>query len=93
MTNANAQSLTARLETLGAPELRRLLVEHLTKRKLVARDTELGLGLDGRERACVIAAPSGRRSRNLEHLRQSHSIGRTLACAATGSPRVHTASK
>lgn len=33
-TPAPAAHLTARLETLGAPELRRLLVEHLTKRKL-----------------------------------------------------------
>lgn len=49
MTNANAQSLMARLEALGAPELRRLLVEHLTKRKLglnwesdaIARDVAL----------------------------------------------------
>lgn len=34
MTNAATQSLHARLESLGAPELRRLLVEHLTRRKL-----------------------------------------------------------
>jgi adenine-specific DNA-methyltransferase len=34
MKNAATQSLHARLESLGAPELRRLLVEHLTRRKL-----------------------------------------------------------
>lgn len=44
-------SLLARLEGLGAPELRRLLVDHLTKRKLglywesdaIARDTALNV--------------------------------------------------
>lgn len=49
MTNANARSLMARLDELGAPELRRLLVEHLTRRKLglywesdaIARDEAL----------------------------------------------------
>jgi adenine-specific DNA-methyltransferase len=34
MTNAATPSLHARLESLGAPELRRLLIEHLTRRKL-----------------------------------------------------------
>jgi len=34
MTNAATPSLHARLVSLGAPELRRLLVEHLTRRKL-----------------------------------------------------------
>lgn len=48
-TPASATTLLARLEELGAPELRRLLVEHLTKRKLglywesdaIARDDAL----------------------------------------------------
>lgn len=48
-TPATSASLLARLEGLGAPELRRLLVEHLTKRKLglywesdaIARDEAL----------------------------------------------------
>lgn len=34
MTNAATQTLLHRLQSLGAPELRRLLVEHLTRRKL-----------------------------------------------------------
>lgn len=49
MNDASASHLMARLENLGAPELRRLLVEHLTKRKLgltwesdaIARDAAL----------------------------------------------------
>ena len=48
-TPATSASLLARLEGLGVPELRRLLVEHLTKRKLglywesdaIARDEAL----------------------------------------------------
>lgn len=49
MTARSITNLLARLEDLGAPELRRLLVEHLTRRKLglywendaIARDTAL----------------------------------------------------
>lgn len=33
MNNASTAHLMDRLESLGAPELRRLLAEHLTKRK------------------------------------------------------------
>ncbi len=34
MTDSRTRTLLSRLHDLGAPELRRLLVEHLTKRKL-----------------------------------------------------------
>ncbi|MDE2382855.1 MAG: hypothetical protein KGL71_11700, partial [Xanthomonadaceae bacterium] len=48
-SKSNPSNLLARLEALGAPELRRLLVEHLGKRKLglywesdaIARDAAL----------------------------------------------------